>query len=135
MMKFNEVISNNKITLGEAIAEFKKITDVEGGELEEMINDTIEEIMFDFFSANTKEKCMFADWAKAPNQVAFSKGFTALFEDPSLAYFIAYWSLLMIFDCSESGVAGYLQPFTFNGIDYWVIREDKCVLVILPEEY
>lgn len=135
MMKFEEIIRNNKVTMGEAVAEFAKITDAEDGELEQMIRDTMEDIMFDFFSADTKEKCMFADWNKAPNQVAFSKGFRSLFEDAKLAYFIAYWSIQMIFDCSENGITGYLQPFSFKGIDYWVIREENCVMVILPEEY
>lgn len=135
MMKFDEIIRNSKVTMGEAVAEFAKITDAEDGELEQMIRDTMEDIMFDFFSADTKEKCMFADWNKAPNQVAFSKGFRSLFEDAKLAYFIAYWSIQMIFDCSENGITGYLQPFSFKGIDYWVIREENCVMVILPEEY
>ena len=135
MMKFDEIIRNSKVTMGEAVAEFAKITDAEDGELEQMIRDIMEDIMFDFFSADTKEKCMFADWNKAPNQVAFSKGFKALFEDVRLAYFVAYWSIQMIFDCSGSGITGYLQPFMFKGIDYWVIREENCVMVILPEEY
>ena len=135
MMKFDEIIRNSKVTMGEAVAEFAKITDAEDGELEQMIRDTMEDIMFDFFSADTKEKCMFADWNKAPNQVAFSKGFKALFEDVRLAYFVAYWSIQMIFDCSGSGITGYLQTFMFKGIDYWVIREENCVMVILPEEY
>ena len=135
MMKFEEIIRNNKITMGEAIAEFAKITDAEGGELEGLISETMEDILFDFFSANTKEKCGFADWTKTPNQVAFSKGFWSLFEDAKLAYFIAYWSIQMIIDCSGSGITGYLQAFTFEGIDYWVMREENCVMVILPEEY
>ena len=135
MMKFEEIINNNKITMGEAIAEFTKITDAEGGELEQIISETMEDIMFDFFSANTKETCLFADWNKSPNQVAFSRGFTSTFEDVKLAYFIAYWSIQMIFDCSGSGITGYLQAFTFKGIDYWVICEEHCVMVILPEEY
>lgn len=135
MMKFEEIIRNNKITMGEAIAEFAKITDAENGELEQMISETMEDILFDFFSANTKDKCMFADWTKAPNQVAFSKGFLSLFEDPKLAYFIAYWSVQMIIDCSGNGTIGYLQPFMFKGISYWVIRQENCVMVIFPEEY
>lgn len=135
MMKFEEIIRNNKITMGEAIAEFAKITDAEGGELEQMISETMEDILFDFFSANTKDKCRFTDWNKAPNQVAFTRGFLSLFEDPKLAYFIAYWSIQMIFDCLGNGVTGYLQPFSFKGIDYWVICEERCVMVILPEEY
>lgn len=135
MMKFEEIVRNNKITMGEAITEFTKITDSEGGELEEMISETMEDILFDFFSANTKEKCLFADWTKAPNQVAFSRGFMSLFEDVKLVYFIAYWSIQMIIDCSGNGVTGFLQAFTFEGIDYWVIREENCVIVILPEEY
>ena len=120
MMKFEEIIRSNKITMGEAIAEFTKITDAEGGELEEIISETMEDILFDFFSADTKEKCLFTDWAKAPNQVAFSKGFMSLFEDPRLAYFIAYWSIQMIFDCSGNGITGYLQAFSFKGIDYFL---------------
>ena len=135
MMKFEEIIRNNKITMGEAIAEFAKITDAEGGELEQMISETMEDILFDFFSANAKDKCRLTDWNKAPNQVAFTRGFLSLFEDPKLAYFIAYWSIQMIFDCSGNGVTGYLQPFSFKGIDYWVICEERCVMVILPEEY
>ena len=129
MMKFEEIIRNNKVTMGEAIAEFAKITDAEGGELEGLISETMEDILFDFFSANTKEKCWFTDWTKVPNQVVFSKGFWSIFEDDMLAYFIAYWSIQMIFDCSGSGITGYLQPFMFKGIDYWVIREENCVMV------
>ena len=106
MMKFEEIIRSGEITMGEAIAEFAKITDAEGGELEGIISETMEDVLFDFFSANTKEKCWFA-----------------------------YWSIQMIFDCSGSGITSYLQPFMFKGTDYWVIREENCVTVILPEEY
>lgn len=135
MMKFEEIIRNNEMTMGEAISEFAKITDSSEGELNQMADKVMEDILFDFFSANTKEKSWFADWNTAPNQVAFSKGFLSLFEEPKLAYFIAYWSIQMIFDCSGDGVTGYLQSFMFEGIEYWVIREEKCVMVILPEEY
>lgn len=135
MMKFDEIIRNNKITMGEAIAEFGKIVDAKDGELSQLTDELIEDILFDFFSANTEDKCMFADWSTAPNQVAFSRGFMSLFDDPRTAYFTAYWSIQMIFDCSEKGKTGYLQPFMFAGINYWVIRETHCVMVILPEEY
>ena len=108
---------------------------IRGGELEELISETMEDILFDFFSANTEDKCKFEDWTEAPNQVVLTKGFSSIFEDPKIAYFVAYWSIQMIFECSGSGTTGYLQPFMFKGIEYWVICEKSCIMVILPEEY
>ena len=128
MMKLEELIKDNSISMGEAIERFEEIAETTD-------TDIVEAIGLDYFKAFKKEQCPFDDWKKTPNLIVMTKGFLSLFEDIMTSYLVVYLSIQLLMECSGNGITGYLQTFSFEGIEYWITCEQHGVTVLLPEEY
>jgi hypothetical protein len=99
-------------------------------------NKLIEGLEYDFRMNNNPEKCPFTDWSKNRNELYFTKGYMAIFDNPLDGVWIAYESLKMLFECNPSYRTGDLKVFYYAGKRFWVKSEiTGQVIFLTPDEY
>ncbi len=75
------------------------------------------------------------DWNLLQNDLLFTKSYMQNFSTPELAVWIAYESLLEIFNSSENGITDAMQVFSYKKHKFWVKAEGSHIVFLNPEDY
>ncbi len=99
--------------------------------------EMIAPLNYNFEATDSEEKSIFESWKEVKNQLVFTKGYSKIFASNQIAgLWVAYEALSRVLEKypGPNFYASYMQVFTYNKTEFWLIEEDGHIVFCLPDE-